>query len=97
MSSSNPTLLSLADRISTNAKILTEHLTKTKSPLPSLALDGPATLNIPPQYVEVSAARAALIDSANTMYALALGPSDYLKQMAMNVRYFRKHSRGSSS
>jgi hypothetical protein len=78
-------LTELAAQISKYAKSLTDLLAAQKLDTPSFAPDAPLSVPNAPEYAEIQMARMALIDAAETMRDLALGPDDHVKWMSFLV------------
>jgi hypothetical protein len=79
------TLTELAAQISQYAKSLTDLLAAQKLGTPSFAPDAPPSVPNAPEYAEIQVARMALIDVAETMRDLALGPDDHVKWISFQV------------
>ena len=79
------TLTELATQISQYAKSLTDLLAEQKLDAPSFAPDGPLSVPNAPEYAGIRMARMALVDAAETIRDLALGPDDQVKWMSFLV------------
>ncbi|KAK4167646.1 O-methyltransferase-domain-containing protein [Cladorrhinum sp. PSN259] len=75
MTSNSPLLTRLAEEISQNTKIITDHLKSHNLPQPSFDADGPSH-PIPETDEGLSAARNALIEATRALNALAVGPGE---------------------
>ena len=86
MASQTPSLIELANEILKGATTLQEELSKQDLPQPNFAPDG--RRNYHDVYFNPVAmdARAKLIEAAQTMYTLALGPTDALRDIAATGR-----------
>ncbi|KAK1749564.1 O-methyltransferase-domain-containing protein [Echria macrotheca] len=86
MAYQNPSLTGLAEEILKGATTLQEELSKHDLPQPSFVPDG--RRNYHDVYLNPVAmdARARLIEAAQTMYTLALGPADALRTIATTER-----------
>jgi hypothetical protein len=80
----NHTLDDLAAQISAHAKALTDFLGTNKLPGPSFAPDAPASF--PASNMDLQETRFALIQAAEEIRDLALGPRDLMMRMALHVR-----------
>ena len=77
----------LAGSISTNAQLLSTYLHSEGHPVPSFERDA-APKAVPASAPgEVQAAREALLDASMKMFQLASGPSEYLPNLAVQVRW----------
>lgn len=82
-----PKFTDLASEISDNAEILEKFLTNAGGiPRPTFAPGGPLGFPAPPKAVEVHLARERMIDTANKLIRLALGPVETLFTLATTVR-----------
>jgi hypothetical protein len=80
----NHTLADLAAQISAHAKTLTDFLATNKLPGPSFAPDAPASF--PTSNMDVEETRFALIQAAEEIRDLALGPRYLMMRMALYLR-----------
>ncbi len=85
--SSSLTLTDLAAQISTHAKAMTDLLAEASLPAPSFAPDAPPSVPIEPQYEKIQIARMALIEAADAIRDLALGPDERLNWLGFMVHY----------
>ena len=82
-------LESLSWRITKHSSIVSEYLRAQALPQPSFASDGPSTV-VPreaPQYVRQ--AQQQLVSAALELSQLALGPSEFVPNLALGVRHRR--------
>ena len=61
----------LASKIQLNTSVLIEHLTTQGLPLPSFSVETPVVQSLPP---EIAQAREAMVEAAEELQALVLGP-----------------------
>jgi 6-hydroxytryprostatin B O-methyltransferase len=79
------TLEEFADQIPANAKVISDFLRSNGLPLPSFERDAPTTTIPASAPSEVRAARQKLMEGALRTFQLALGPSEYLPNLAVGV------------
>ena len=93
-------LRALASTINKETDRLASYIDSNQLPNPSYHVDGPPTLAIPAEDVELQKSRMDLMRAAQDMATLALGPVESLRWQAWNVRSPVSRSRsfpGSSS
>jgi 6-hydroxytryprostatin B O-methyltransferase len=78
-------LESIAAQVSANATILSTLLRKQNLPLPSFDRDAPTVVLPQSAPDEIRAARQALIEASLRTFRLAIGPSEYIQNLAMSV------------
>lgn len=76
----------LSAKISKNAGIVTQHLATNHLPQPSFNDDGPSVILPTGSPQEVLAARQDLIGASLELLQLAIGPSEFLPNLAIGVR-----------
>lgn len=82
----------LCCQLSENVSTLVGFLDKEGRPLRSFQRDAPATTLPPDAPEEVKRARQVIIDASMRLHQLALGPSEYLPNLATGVQTARDHS-----
>ncbi|KAK3991366.1 S-adenosyl-L-methionine-dependent methyltransferase [Cladorrhinum sp. PSN332] len=82
--SSTSRIVELATRISTNTTKLDTYLTTHNLPSPSFDINAPLDSSIPKSEKEIEAARTAIIEDAQELRRLILGPRDYLMSHTHN-------------
>ncbi|GAB7350134.1 hypothetical protein MBLNU459_g0806t2 [Dothideomycetes sp. NU459] len=78
-------LLDLSSTITSNAEIISQHLKNHALPQPSFLRDGPATVVPPESPAHVRKARQKLIAASLEILQLAIGPQEYLPNLATGV------------
>ena len=73
------TFTDLAAQINIHAKSMTDLLAAHNLPTPSFASDAPPSVPFEQEYEKIQIARMALIEAAETIKDLALGPDDFMK------------------
>ena len=71
-------LISLADSINSDVKVIIDMLTEQKLPQPTLSPGGSMTYPGGPENVRLQEARMNLLTSAWALEQLAAGPQDYI-------------------
>jgi len=71
-------ILELSTRIAANTSKVSDYLTANNLPLPSFDIDGPFESAVPKDATEIEAARSAVIEDAQELRRLMLGPREYL-------------------
>jgi hypothetical protein len=79
------TLESLASEITAQALALSKHLAEKKLQPPSFAPDAPPSLPHGEDFAQVQAARQALVEAAQAIRDLALGPDECITAFATGV------------
>lgn len=76
----------LSRTITKNASIVSQHLTANHFPQPSLNRDGPSTVVPDESPQSIKQARQNLIAASLETLQLAIGPSEFLPNLATGVR-----------
>lgn len=85
----SPTPLNdLADRVKANAAAITGFLQSNGFPQPSFERDAPAVTLPASAPIDAKKARQALMEDALRIFQLAIGPSEYLPNLAVGVCAF---------
>lgn len=77
----------LSKKISENASIVSQYLGENHLPQPSLNSDGPSTVVPSSSPQSVQQARQTLIAASLETLQLAIGPSEFLPNLATGVRH----------
>jgi len=74
-----PTILELANIISTNTQKLQNYIDKNNLPQPTFDADGPADFPIPHDDEELRIARLAVIDATSRLHDLTVGATQSIR------------------
>lgn len=87
MASPETRIVELANRIAANTAVLNDYLTAHGLPTPSFDLNGPKDTLVPKEETDIEAARVAIIDDAQELRRLVLGPREYLMSYTVSLAY----------
>lgn len=71
-------IVELSQTIADGTQTVGKYLTARNIATPSFDVHGPISINIPPEFPDVAAAHAAVIDATKELHSLMLGPTALL-------------------